>query len=56
MLYVTNLQVRHGSPTGVLEHLSCFLPGLLTLGAHLPVDDLDCRHPAGLSPRDTKVT
>ena len=59
MLYVTNLQVRHGSPTGVLEHLSCFLPGLLALGAHLlPLDDLRSVGidylglAAGLSPRD----
>ena len=29
------------SPTGVLEHLSCLLPGLLALGAHLlSLDDL----------------
>ena len=41
MLYVTNLHLTHGSPTGVFEHLSCFLPGLLALGAHLlPLDDL----------------
>lgn len=41
MLYVTNLQVTRGSPTGVFEHLSCFLPGLFALGAHLlPLDDL----------------
>ncbi|KAF9645503.1 glycoside hydrolase family 47 protein [Thelephora ganbajun] len=41
MLYVTSLHVTHGSPSGVLEHLSCFFPGLLALGAHLlPLDDL----------------
>ena len=41
MLYVTDLHSTHGSPTGVLEHLSCFLPGLFALGAHLlPLDDL----------------
>lgn len=41
MLYVTNLHLTRGSPTGVFEHLSCFLPGLLALGAHLlPLDDL----------------
>ncbi|KAJ3516944.1 hypothetical protein NLJ89_g817 [Agrocybe chaxingu] len=29
------------SPTLIFEHLSCFLPGLLALGAHtLPLDDL----------------
>ena len=59
MLYVTDLQVSHGSPTGLLEHLSCFLPGLLALGAHLlPLDDLHSLgidYPglaAGLSPQD----
>lgn len=31
MLYVTDVQV--GMPTHVFEHLSCFLPGLLALGA-----------------------
>jgi len=41
MLYVTDLHVTYGSPTGVLEHLSCFLPGLFALGAHLlPLDNL----------------
>lgn len=41
MLYVTNLHITHGSPSGVFEHLSCFLPGLLAQGAHLlPLDDL----------------
>lgn len=41
MLYVTDLHLTHGSPSGVFEHLSCFLPGLLSLGAHLlPLDDL----------------
>ena len=30
-----------GLPSQVFEHLSCFLPGLLALGAHtLPLDDL----------------
>ena len=59
MLYVTNLHLAHGSPTGVFEHLSCFLPGLLALGAHLlPLDDLpslgiDCLGLAtDLSPED----
>ena len=41
MLYVTDLHSTHGSPSGVLEHLSCFLPGLLALGARLlPLNDL----------------
>ena len=41
MLYVTDLHTTYGSPTGILEHLSCFLPGLLALGAHLlPLDNL----------------
>jgi len=58
MLYVTNLYTAHSSPTGVLEHLSCFFPGLLTLGAHLlPLDDLPSLGidylglAAGLSPK-----
>jgi len=41
MLYVTDIHVARGSPSGVFEHLSCFFPGLLALGAHLlPLDDL----------------
>ncbi|KAH7914600.1 glycoside hydrolase family 47 protein [Hygrophoropsis aurantiaca] len=32
LLYVTDIQ--NGRPSHVLEHLSCFLPGLLALGAH----------------------
>lgn len=41
LLYVTDLRLTRGAPSGVLEHLSCFLPGLLALGAHLlPLDDL----------------
>ena len=41
MLYVTDLRLTHGAPSGVFEHLSCFLPGLFALGAHLlPLDDL----------------
>lgn len=32
LLYVTDLSF--GNPTHVFEHLSCFLPGLLALGAH----------------------
>ena len=32
LLYVTDIQF--GNPTRVFEHLSCFLPGLLALGAH----------------------
>ncbi|EDR14049.1 glycoside hydrolase family 47 protein [Laccaria bicolor S238N-H82] len=31
-----------GEPTHIFEHLSCFLPGMLALGAHtLPLDNLD---------------
>lgn len=46
LLYVTDTISstfeRHGAPTHVFEHLSCFLPGLLALGAHtLPLDKLD---------------
>ncbi|KAJ7117470.1 glycoside hydrolase [Mycena epipterygia] len=48
LLYVTDTAtptIEHtGRPTHKMEHLSCFLPGLLALGAHtLPLDD-----PAGL--------
>jgi hypothetical protein len=39
LLYVTSL-VKTG-PTNTLEHLACFLPGLLALGAHtLPISVL----------------
>lgn len=38
-LYVTD--TKDMRPSHTLEHLSCFLPGLLALGAHtLPLDDL----------------
>ena len=45
MLYVTDSIGRtnndHAQPSHVFEHLSCFFPGLLALGAHtLPLDDL----------------
>jgi mannosyl-oligosaccharide alpha-1,2-mannosidase len=37
LLYVTD--IRNDLITGVFEHLSCFFPGLLALGAHiLPTD------------------
>lgn len=37
LLYVTD--ETNGYPSRIFEHLSCFLPGLLTLGAHtLPLD------------------
>ncbi|GJJ12025.1 hypothetical protein Clacol_006265 [Clathrus columnatus] len=32
LLYATSVNIR-GDPTGKFEHLSCFLPGLLALGA-----------------------
>ncbi|KAJ8689444.1 hypothetical protein PTI98_012347 [Pleurotus ostreatus] len=39
LLYVTD--TSYGTPTHNLEHLACFLPGLLALGAHtLPAADL----------------
>ncbi|KAG6890079.1 hypothetical protein C0995_012028 [Termitomyces sp. Mi166 len=46
LLYVTDetMDLRSGKsyPTHTFEHLSCFLPGLLALGAHtLPLDDLE---------------
>ncbi|KAG5353571.1 hypothetical protein C0989_005544 [Termitomyces sp. Mn162] len=45
LLYVTdeimNFKSGKSYPTHNFEHLSCFLPGLLALGAHtLPLDDL----------------
>ncbi len=45
LLYVTDTDmptIDHGnSPSHTFEHLSCFLPGLLALGAHtLPLDKL----------------
>ncbi|THU91531.1 glycoside hydrolase family 47 protein [Dendrothele bispora CBS 962.96] len=45
MLYVTDSDTSpfdaRGKPSHVFEHLSCFFPGLLALGAHtLPLDDL----------------
>ncbi|KAF9446193.1 glycoside hydrolase family 47 protein [Macrolepiota fuliginosa MF-IS2] len=45
LLYVTDTTSstfdRPGVPTHLFEHLSCFLPGLLALGAHtLPLDNL----------------
>jgi mannosyl-oligosaccharide alpha-1,2-mannosidase len=41
LIYVTDTDLKRGYPTRRLEHLSCFLPGLLALGAHtLPLDDL----------------
>ena len=43
LLYVTDLS--SDTPSHVFEHLSCFLPGLLALGAHT----LD------LSPRDKEL-
>ncbi|RXW23064.1 hypothetical protein EST38_g2818 [Candolleomyces aberdarensis] len=48
LLYVTDTAVPlwtdslAGSPSHVFEHLSCFFPGLLALGAHtLPLNDLE---------------
>lgn len=41
LLYVTDTLKNGRTPTHTLEHLSCFLPGLLALGAHtLPLDNL----------------
>lgn len=41
LLYVTDTLPDGKTPTHTLEHLSCFLPGLLALGAHtLPLDNL----------------
>lgn len=46
LLYVTDTRFStyddYGAPSHVFEHLSCFLPGLLALGAHtLPLDNLE---------------
>lgn len=39
-VYVTDISARDGTPSRKFEHLSCFLPGLLALGAHrLPPSD-----------------
>lgn len=41
LVYVTDKDARVPVPSHIFEHLSCFLPGLLTLGAQtLPLDDL----------------
>ena len=45
LLYVTDTTYptyeHRGRPSHIFEHLSCFLPGLLALGAHtLPLDNL----------------
>ncbi|KAK2463622.1 hypothetical protein APHAL10511_004373 [Amanita phalloides] len=45
LLYVTDAQYPLGQESGqashIFEHLSCYFPGLLALGAHmLPLDDL----------------
>lgn len=34
LLYVTDAQGPHQLPSHTMEHLSCFLPGLLALGVH----------------------
>ncbi|KAL0957118.1 hypothetical protein HGRIS_003211 [Hohenbuehelia grisea] len=41
LLYVTD--TINGNPTHTLEHLSCFLPGLLALGVHTLGDSLTSR-------------
>lgn len=42
LLYVTDTQGTQASPSYDFEHLSCFLPGLLALGAHaLPLSAED---------------
>lgn len=42
LVYVTDKDARVPVPTHTFEHLSCFLPGLLALGAHvLPLDNLE---------------
>ena len=45
ILYVTDIYTtsttRPAVPTRKFEHLSCFLPGLLALGAHTLADEMD---------------
>lgn len=42
LLYVTDISGSSRWPSHIFEHLSCFLPGLLALGAHtLPLSDDD---------------
>lgn len=42
LLYATDIHEGSNYTNHVFEHLSCFLPGLLALGAHtLPLDKLD---------------
>lgn len=42
LLYVTDTSGKDVTPSHTFEHLSCFLPGLLALGAHtLPLSDAD---------------
>ena len=47
LLYVTD--IRNDLITGVFEHLSCFFPGLLALGAHiLPANAFSSSHERNL--------
>ncbi|EKM50182.1 glycoside hydrolase family 47 protein [Phanerochaete carnosa HHB-10118-sp] len=42
LLYVTDTSGTNATPSHTFEHLSCFLPGLLALGAHtLPLSEDD---------------
>ena len=55
LLYVTDAMRADLDPipTHKFEHLSCFLPGLIALGAHtLPDNAFDNARPMGLTPED----
>ena len=38
LLYITDID--HGVPSGKMEHLSCFFPGLIALGLHILPDSI----------------
>ena len=50
MLYVTEGNGPKHVPSHTFEHLACFFPGLLALGAHLLPLNLSAVDPAGLNP------
>ena len=50
LLYVTDTRTADFKPTHGLEHLSCFFPGLLALGAHRLPLNLTILDEAKLSP------
>ncbi|RPD58911.1 seven-hairpin glycosidase [Lentinus tigrinus ALCF2SS1-7] len=50
MLYITDTNGPKHMPSHVFEHLSCFFPGLLALGAHTLPLNLSIIDPSGLNP------